>query len=143
MARLEDFLRRFRPLVAPPGVAGPGAVPPDRTADLLAELADVLSAIDVVEDQAIGLEAAARAAADERLSVGRSEAAGSIALARERAPGERAAAYAEWRQAGETEIAGALEAAGQEALRIGGASGARLPALTEAVVERVLDGASD
>jgi hypothetical protein len=56
MPPLEDFLRRFRPLVAPPGQAGPGTVAVDGTTDLLAELSGVLSDIDRVEDEIAGLE---------------------------------------------------------------------------------------
>jgi hypothetical protein len=139
MAPLEDFLRRFRPLVAPPGLAGPGAVPVDRTADLLAELAGVLAAIDGVEDEVARMEAVARVEADERTASGRAEGARLIAQASELAPRERATVYAEHRRAGESEIRSQIEAAGREALQIRRKASERLPELTDTVVHRLLD----
>jgi hypothetical protein len=143
MPPLEDFLRRFRPLVAPPGLAGPSAVPVDRTADLLAELAGVLEAVDRVEDEIARLEATARTDAGNRIASGRAESARSIARASELAPQERAAAYDERRTAGESEIRGEIEAARREARRIRRQASARLPELADIVVHRLLDGVGD
>ena len=139
MPRLEDFLRRFRPLAAPPGLAGPSTIPADRTADLLAELAALLSAIDRIEDEVARLEATARSEADERLASGRAEAARLTTQASERAPQERAATYAERHRAGESEVRHELEGAEREARRIRRVASARTPEMIEAVLHRLLE----
>jgi hypothetical protein len=137
---LQDLLRRFRPLVVPPGRAGPATVPVDRTADQMAELADLLAAIDAIDDEA------ERVDDDTRQRASQAEAAAGLAAtqltssAQERAAQERAKAYAERRQLHEDAIRLQLEAATEEGHRIERASRERMPASIDDVLRCVLLG---
>ncbi len=124
-------------MVAPPGRATAGAVPVDRAADLMAEIAGVLAAIDLIEDDAERLEATSRADAEARVEHGRAAAARVIAAARDQAPQERTAAYGERYRAGEVRIQRELEGAEREAQRIRRVARTRTPQLADAIVERI------
>jgi hypothetical protein len=137
MRPLDDLLRRFRPIVAPPGRAGAGAVPVDRASELLAEIAGVLAAIELIEDDAERLGATSRAEAEARLEHGRAVAAQVITAARDQAPHERRAAYGERYRAGEVRIQRELEGAEREAQRIRRVARTRTPQLADAIVERI------
>jgi hypothetical protein len=139
MPALEELLRRFRPIVAPPGRAGATAIPVDRGAELIDELREVLAAVDPIEAEVARIESTARTAVDDLLESGRTQAARSTALAIDRAPGERAAAYAARRRAGEIAMRRELEAAEQEARRILAVARERIPELTEVVLGRILE----
>lgn len=138
MRPLDDLLRRFRPIVAPPGRAGAGAVPVDRASDLLAEIAGVLAAVDLIEDDAERIEATSRTEAEARLEHGRAAAAQVIAATRDQAPHERTAAYGERYRAGEARIQRELEGAEREAQRIRGVARTRTQQLADAIVERIV-----
>lgn len=143
MLNFQELLRRFRPLVAPPGRAGLATVPVDRTADRMAELADVFAAIDAIDDEAERVED------DTRQRASQVEAAAGLAAtrltssARERAAGERAAAYTERRELHEDTIRLQLETATEEAHRIERASRERMVALLDDVLRCVLLGSPD
>lgn len=139
MPKLEDYLRRFRPLVAPPGVAGPAGMPVDRTTEIVAELGSVIAAIDRTEDDVDRLAVAARGRAEQRRTSAHAEAARMIAEAKERAPAEREAAYAERLRVAADEMRWAAEAARREAARIQEMAGAREPEIVDAVLHHLLE----
>ena len=143
MLDLQELLRRFRPLVVPPGLAGPATVPVDRTADVMAELAGVLAAIDEIDDEADGIERAARERARQSLAAADLEAAQSVAGARARAPEERALAYARQRRLHQDAIDTRLAAAAGEANRIERIAGERTPGKIAEVLRCTLQGPSD
>jgi hypothetical protein len=143
MLNLQDLLRRFRPLVVAPGRAGPATVPVDRTADLMAELADVFAAIDAIDHEAEWVEDDARQRAGQAEVAARLGATQLTSGARERAAAERASAYAERRELHEDAIHLQLEAATEEAHRIERASRERTPACIDHVLRCVLVGPPD
>jgi len=143
MLNLKELLRRFRPLVVAPGRAGPAAIPVDRTADLMAELADVFAVIDAIDDEAERVEDDARQRVDQVEAVARLGATQLISSARETAAAERATAYAERRELHEDAIHLQLDAATEEAHRIERASLERTPACIDHVLRCVLLGPPD
>jgi hypothetical protein len=138
MLNLQGLLRRFRPLAVPLGRAGPATVPVDRTADHMAELADVFAAIDAIDDEAERVEDGARQRAHQAEASARTAETRLTSTARERAAAERAAAYVERRRLDEDAIRVQLEAATEEAHRIERASRARIPASIDNVLRCVL-----
>jgi hypothetical protein len=138
MLNLQGLLRRFRPLAVPPGRAGPATVPVDRTADHMAELADVFAAIDAIDDEAEQVEGGARQRAHQAEASARAAESRLTSTARERAAAERAAAYVERRRLDADAIRVQLEAATEEAHRIERASRARIPASIDNVLRCVL-----
>lgn len=121
----------------PPGLARPTAVAVDRTADIRAELAEVLRAIDEVEDEADRLAAEARLHALEGAAVADRQAVRLLAEARDRCPAERARILAEHSRDRERESQALLAGATDEARRIGRVSIARAQALVETVLRGV------
>jgi hypothetical protein len=138
MLNLQGLLRRFRPLAVPLGRVGPATVPVDRTADHMAELADVFAAIDAIDDEAERVEDGARQRAHQAEASARAAETRLTSTARERAAAERAAAYVERRRLDEDAIRVQLEAATEEAHRIERASRARIPASIDNVMRCVL-----
>jgi hypothetical protein len=140
MLNLQELLRRFRPLVVAPGRAGPATVPVDRTADLMAELADVFAAIDAIDDEAERVEADAHQRAGQAEVAARLGATQLTSSAQQMAAAERAAAYAERTALHQHAIHLQLEAATEEAHRIERASRERTPACIDHVLQCVLLG---
>jgi hypothetical protein len=140
MLDLQELLRRFRPLVVPPGKAGPATVPVDRTADIMAELAGVFASIDEIEDEADRIEGEAGDRAREIAASSALEAARLTSVAQQRVPAERAAADAERRRLYEEATRVKLEAAEDEARRIERVARERGPNAIEGVLRCVLEG---
>ena len=140
MLDLQAFLRRFRPLVVPPGIAGPATVPVDRTADIMAELVEVLASIDEIEDEADRIEGEAKDRAHEIAAASALEAARLTSVAQQRAPAERAAADDERRRLHGEATRVQLEAAEDEARRIERVARERGPDAIEGVLRCVLEG---
>ena len=138
MPVLDTFLRRLRPLVAPPGTGGPAAVPVDHARDLESELAGVFASIDAIDDAAERLVAEARAEADHRLSTSSAEAARIDAEALDRAGRGRAAAYLERRTDHQDAIRNQRSAAETRASEIAEIAKARRAEMTEAVLRCVM-----
>ena len=80
----RDFLDRFRPAGAP-GAASAAAIPIDRAAAAAAELMPLLERLDLAQDEAQRLRAAAREQAAQVRLAGRDESATLVQRVREHA----------------------------------------------------------
>jgi vacuolar-type H+-ATPase subunit H len=136
MVRARDILYRFRPAGAP-GAAGAAGVPVDRTADLEAELAPVLSLLVDTEAACDALieEARQRAAALRARDV--ESARAMVEAATGEAAAARAAAATSATQAAEVELRTIREAAVREAEQLRRRASERVPDCVSRVVERV------
>lgn len=137
---LQDLLRRFRPLIMPPGLAAPASVPVDREAAMAAELRDVLGAIDAVEDEADQLEQAARVQAEARRESAANETHALAASGPARAEDARRRAFDRRRDARLRELHVQHAAAARKASAIRRRATARTGDLTAAVLHCVLEG---
>ena len=138
MADLGSYLRRFRRLMSPPGRPGPMAVPSDRVADTTDELAELLAAVDVIDQEARATLADAHDRAQRRREQGRLEADRIRREAQQQAEEERAAAAADQRSQLEDELQGLADAATHEAEEVRQAAADRLDDLAAEVAARVL-----
>jgi len=137
MPSLSEILRRFR-FHGVPGTPALVPVPVDRTAEVETELTPVFAALTEVQrvaaatvDTAEREARARRAAAAEEAQRIVAEARGGVVAARDDAAAARLAEA-------EAERRGVLAAGETEAERVGRLSGARVDALAELVVARVL-----
>lgn len=134
MARLEDFVRRFRPAAAP-GAAAPAGVPADRAAELAAELAPVFEALRIPRMEADDIIAAARREAVRRRERAAGRADELRAEARLRAAAAKEVAAAAAVAAADEDRVQRLDAARRDVAEITRRAAERTPML----VERVLD----
>lgn len=136
MPRVRDLLYRFRP-AGVPGAATPAGVPTDRAADLAAELAPVLAALEPTERQCTALVDHARREAADQLDRSDAEAREIVADARARAPAERAATIARLRAGQEEVNRGGLAAADETARDVRRLAARRAPDYVDRVVDSV------
>jgi rubrerythrin len=140
MLDLQDLLRRFRPLIMPPGLAAPASVPVDREAAMAAELRDVLGAIDAVEEEAAQLEQTARDQAEARREAAAKETHALAAGGPARAEEARRRAFDRRREVRLRELRVQHAAATRKASAIRRRATARTGDLTAAVLHCVLEG---
>ncbi len=140
MSALSSLLERLRRIQPPPGAAAGALAVPSAGDQLSAEVAHLFGALDEIARRREVIRASARSAAAETEATAR---------ARRHRVREAAVAEAEWmvaellaerRAACERRAQAILEEAQGEAARVMTLGGERTPALTQAVVERVLEG---
>jgi len=133
MARVTDFLYRFRP-AGSPGAASAAGVPVDRGSDLAAELDPLFERLVVTEHECDRVLGRARAEASVRRGRDAESARAIAGSARDRTAVERAAAASAVQRAGESELSAirATALSEAEALRI--RATARIPAYVAQVV---------
>lgn len=136
MARVRDILYRFRPAGAP-GAAGEAGVPVDRAADLAAELEPLFAQLADTEAECAALVEQARGNAVRRRARDAKSAESVVAVAREHADVERAAAATVARQLDQPGLASVLVAAQAEAEALRLRAAARIPVEVARVVEVV------
>ncbi|MEV7011406.1 hypothetical protein [Streptosporangium sp. NPDC051022] len=142
MARLSDFLERFRP-TGVPGGAAPTGVPADYTADPAAELTPVFSAIADTQAECDRERERARHRAEEIRERGRAQAAAMVLAARLEAEAEKARASAAARRRGDRENAAIMREAVLAADRVRIRAAARMPEEVARVVTMVRSLAGD
>ncbi|MBP2704532.1 hypothetical protein JOL79_11975 [Microbispora sp. RL4-1S] len=141
MARLRDFLERFRP-AGVPGAAAPAGVPAE-AADEAAELEAVFSALGEVRDRcAREIDTAERAAREIR-ERGHAEAAALVASARLAAEAERASAASSVLRRSEEENEALMRAAAQAAADVRRRAETLIPREVARVVAEVRSLAGD
>ena len=137
MAAPSEFLRRFR-LHVVPGAPTAVPAPADRGAELEAELAPVLAALEETQRSA----AAVAATAERQAAAARVRAAAHgerlVADARNGRAAARAGAYARRLGDADREREQLLAAGRAEADRVGRLADARMPAAVDDLVRRVL-----
>jgi len=139
MPTLADYLRRFR-YGGVPGAPASIGVPPDRRAELEAELVPVLALLDEPDRQASSIVARAERRAIERQADAEVEAAQVLAEAERRAERVRAAASATRQARTDRECDALLATARDEASRIEVQAAEKVPSLARRVVEQLLGG---
>lgn len=138
MARLRDFLTRFRPLGSP-GAAATG-VPADRAAELEAELAPALAQLTRAQEEVAAIRATAAGEAERIRQEATREAARILDEARARAPQVRADSAVSARHTAEAQAAELLAAAERAAARVRDRAGERMPAMADRVADLALGG---
>jgi hypothetical protein len=133
----RELLHRFR-LMAVPGRPTAAGVPTDRAAALELELAPLLAALRVAEDEAATVVSSAEKESARQDALTAQEATRLVAESRQSAVTARADAAAARLAAVERDQQAIQTAAGEEALRIERVSEQRLPAAVEDLVRRVL-----
>ena len=140
MSALSSLLERLRRIQPPPGAAAGALAVPSAGDQLSAEVAHLFGALDEIAQRREVIRASARSAAAETEATARD---------RRHRVREDAVAEAEWmvaellaerRAACERRARAILEEAQGEAERVTMLGEERTPALTQAVVERVLEG---
>ncbi|WP_326646303.1 hypothetical protein OG884_16865 [Streptosporangium sp. NBC_01755] len=126
MARLHDFLGRFRPAGAP-GAAAPAGVPADPEAERAAEAAPIFAALADVHTRCREIQVRAERDAEEMLAQAREQATAIVATARGGAGAKRAEAAARARVALDVEGTEVLDAARREAEAIRERAARRMP----------------
>jgi vacuolar-type H+-ATPase subunit H len=142
MPSVSDFLRRFRPVVAPGRPARAG-VPADRVAERTAELAPIFEGLQDREHAAQRLVADARADADERRAAAETERVRLLAQAREDAHAARAHAAAAVVPAVEEDRRSSQADAEQRAAELGREAAGELPGLVDRIVASVAEAGTD
>lgn len=139
MAALDDFLLRFRRVLAPPGlVGGQLGAPVDLAASLDDELRDVTTALAAIAHEAEAIVRKAESEADSITSDARLEATSLVEAARVRAPRVRAEYAAARIRDRHAEIADLIAGAEKAAADITEQARARMRPLVERLVEDVL-----
>ncbi len=138
MPDLRAILRRFRPLVVPPGLPSAATIPIDAGAALTSELATIVRLIDEIDDAAEQLEARAQREADRLVAEADASTRSLVRAATAVAGQERAKAYTTRRRPRDAEIRAEHSRARREVARIHQAAQARMPELIERVVDCVV-----
>lgn len=133
---MERILERLRPVGAPGGAAASG-VPPDREAELAAELGPVLTRLATVQQDCDHIRAAAAAEADRRRQAAAELARQILIEAQRTADAERSVAAAEVGQAVEADAASLRREAEQAAAAVRACAATRLDGLVARVVADV------
>ncbi|WP_169987988.1 hypothetical protein [Microbispora sp. H10836] len=142
MARLRDFLQRFRP-AGVPGAAAPAGVPADYAVDQAAELEAVFSALEETWARCAHERLRARSSAEETRTRARAQAAAVLSAARLEAEAARAEAASAARRTSEQESDALLRDATGSAGVIRRRAAARMPEMVARVVAEVRSLARD
>jgi F0F1-type ATP synthase membrane subunit b/b' len=137
MARLSDFLERFRP-TGVPGAAAPAGVPADYAETASDELDPVFAALAETRRECDAVDAEARRDAERIVERARREAAALVAEARLAADAERARAGARARAATAEECRRITATGDAEAEQVRRLAAERLDGLTDEAVALVL-----
>lgn len=142
MARLGDFLARFRPFGVP-GAAAALGVPADYAVDQADELAPVFSALADVQTDCVNERRRAQRLADQTREEAHVRAAAIVSAARAEAEAERARSLAAARQRDDQASAALLREAALAADGVRRRSAARMPQLEARVTDMVRSLAED
>ncbi|QFY07994.1 hypothetical protein GBF35_16080 [Nonomuraea phyllanthi] len=142
MARLGDFLARFRPSGVP-GAAALSGVPADDSAGQADELTPVLSALADVQAACANERRRAQQTADQVRERAHDQAAAIVASARAEAEEERARSAALARQRDDQAVAELLREAAAVAEGVRARSAARMPDMVARVTDMVRSLADD
>jgi hypothetical protein len=142
MPSVSDFLRRFRPVVAPGRPARAG-VPADHVAERTAELAPIFEGLQDHERAAQRLVADVRADADERRAAAVTEQVRLLAQAREEAHAARAQAAAAVVRAVDEERRSSQADAERRAAELGRGAADELPDFVDRIVASVAEAGTD
>jgi len=136
---LRAILRRFRPLVVPPGLPAAATIPADPEAELRSELAPIIRLIDEVELAAADVERHASQEAERLLAEADAAARALVDNATSSAPGARADAYASRRRSRVAAVRTEQRRARRDVARIHRTADATRPDLVRRVVDCVLE----
>ncbi|GAA3248073.1 hypothetical protein [Nonomuraea helvata] len=142
MARLSDFLARFRPSGVP-GAAAPSGVPVDYVADQADELAPIFSALADVQAGCASERQRTHRMTDQIRKRAHDQAVAIVSAARAEAEAERARSSAMARQRNDQATATLLREAATAADGIRSRSAARMPEMVARVTELVRSLADD
>ncbi len=136
MPALRDFLARFRP-AGPPGAAARAGVPADRSRELQAEVAPVLTLLESTDAECERIIAQARRDAGQITAAAQAEAAAIAADAGQHARAAREEAARQVVAVAQDKAAETVAMARQQATRTRELAGQRMPALVSRAVDAI------